>query len=185
MASTTAYDQLRTTLSRTTSTRHLHSDPALVSADPIEAALAQLAAHCRKMPPVAALGARPLGYDGRILRMGAPLAANVNDKGCAFGGSLSGLMTLAGWGWITLRMQLQGLDAEVYVADSQVKYIAPLYDDLVAEAMPAAGESWEQFLETLNRYGKARIAMQARIPMQAGGEAAVLTGRFVAMRPMR
>ncbi|HTA65837.1 MAG TPA: YiiD C-terminal domain-containing protein [Xanthomonadaceae bacterium] len=137
------------------------------------------------MPPVAALGARPLGYDGKTLRLGAPLSANINDKGCAFGGSLSGLMTLAAWGWITLRMQLQGVDGEVYVADSQVKYIAPLYDDLVAEAMPANGESWEQFLETLERYGKARIAMQARIPMPAGGEAAVLAGRFVAIRPIR
>jgi thioesterase domain-containing protein len=94
-------------------------------------------------------------------------------------------MTLAGWGWITLRLQLEGLDADVYVADSQVKYLSPLYGDLVAEAMPAADESWEQFIDTLQRYGKARIAMQARIPIAAGGEAAVLTGRFVAMRSMR
>jgi thioesterase domain-containing protein len=185
VASTSAFDQLRTTPSRATSPRHPHSDAAHVHTDPIEAALAHLAAHCRKMPPVAALGVRPLGYDGKILRLGAPLSANVNDKGCAFGGSLSGLMTLAGWGWITLRMQLQGLDADVYVADSQVKYIAPLYEDLVAEAMPANGESWEHFLETLERHGKARIAMQARIPMPAGGEAAVLAGRFVAIRAMR
>jgi thioesterase domain-containing protein len=175
VASTTASEQLRTT----------QTNPAIPHASAIVAALAQITAHCRKMPPVAAIGARPLAYDGKMLRMGAPLTANVNDKGCAFGGSLSGLMTLAGWGWITLRLQLEGVDADVYVADSQVKYLSPLYGDLVAEAMPAADESWEQFLDTLQRYGKARIAMQARIPIAAGGEAAVLTGRFVAMRPMR
>lgn len=151
----------------------------------IATALAQLTASCRKMPPVAALGARPLAYDGSTMRFGAPLKANVNDKGCAFGGSLSGLMTLAAWGWVMLRLQLEGVDAEVYVADSRVKYLAPLYEDLVAEAMPAAGEDWLQFVETLRRYGKARIAMQARVPMAAGGEATVFTGRFVAMRPMR
>jgi len=184
VASTTAFEQLRTTRPRATPQRG-HAESVAVPADPVQAALAHLAAHCRKMPPVAALGVRPLGYDGRSLRLGAPLAANVNDKGCAFGGSLGGLMTLAGWGWVTLRLQLQGLEAEVYVADSQVKFIAPLYEDLVAEAMPAAGESWETFLETLDRYGKARIAMQARVPMPAGGEAAVFTGRFVALRPMR
>jgi thioesterase domain-containing protein len=100
----------------------------------VETGLVHLAAHLRRMPPVASLGARPLGYDGKTLRLAAPLTANVNDKGCAFGGSLSGLMTLAGWGWITLRLQLAGLDAEVYVADSQVKYLSPLYEDLVAEA---------------------------------------------------
>lgn len=140
--------------------------------------------HCRKMPPVAAMGVRPLAYDGRTLRLAAPLTANVNDKGCAFGGSLCGLMTLAAWGWVTLRLQLQGIAAEVYVADSQVKYLAPLYEDLVAEAAPVASESFETFLETLDRHGKARIAMQARIAMPAGGEAAVLSGRFVAIRPM-
>ncbi len=161
------------------------SNPAILECRRVEAALVQLAAQCRRMPPVAALGARPLAYDEKMLRLGAPLAANVNDKGCAFGGSLSGLMTLAGWGWITMRLQLDGLDAEVYVADSQVKYLSPLYEDLVAEAMPAISESWEQFIETLQRYGKARIAMQARVPVSAGGEAAVLSGRFVAMRPMR
>ena len=185
MASTTAFEQLGTTHAHAIKTRTPHTDPLIAHTDPILAGLAYLASHFRKMPPVAALGARPLAYDGKTLRLGAPLSANINDKGCAFGGSLSGLMTLAGWGWITLRMQLQGLDAEVYVADSQVKYLSPLYADLTAEAMPAAGESWDQFLETLDRYGKARIAMQARIPMAAGGEAAVMTGRFVAMRPMR
>jgi thioesterase domain-containing protein len=152
----------------------------------VAAALTQLAAHCRKMPPVAALGARPLGYDGAVMRFGAPLKANVNDKGCAFGGSLGGLMTLAAWGWVTLRLRLEGVEsAEVYVADSRVKYLAPLYEDLVAEAMPAEGEDWLQFVETLQRYGKARITMQARVPMAAGGEATVFSGRFVAMRPMR
>lgn len=137
------------------------------------------------MPPVAALGARPFDYDGEVLRFGAPLKANVNDKDCAFGGSLSGLMTLAAWGWVTLRLRLAGVDADVYVADSQVKYLAPLYEDLVAEAMPAEGEQWPQFVETLRRYGKARIAMQARVPMAAGGEATVFSGRFVAMRSIR
>lgn len=161
------------------------SDPVISQGSRVEAALVHLASQCRRMPPVAALGARPLAFDEKVLRLGAPLAANVNDKGCAFGGSLSGLMTLAGWGWVTIQLQLAGLDAEVYVADSQIKYLSPLYEDLVAEAMPASGESWEQFTETLRRYGKSRISMQARVPLSAGGEAAVLTGRFVAMRPMR
>ncbi|MBS0194549.1 MAG: YiiD C-terminal domain-containing protein [Proteobacteria bacterium] len=136
------------------------------------------------MPPVAAMGVRPLCYDGRMLRLTAPLSANVNDKGCAFGGSLGGVMTLAAWGWVTLRMQLQGLKAEVYVADSQVKFIAPLYQDLVAEASPVDGEAFETFLETFRRHGKARIAMQARVPMAAGGEAAVMSARFVAIDSM-
>lgn len=137
------------------------------------------------MPPVAALGAHPLGYDGRVLRLGAPLAANVNDKGCAFGGSLSGLMTLASWGWMMLNLRLAGHGgAEIFVADSHVRYLAPLYEDLVAEAAPVEGEQWGQFLRTFEQRGKARISMQARVP-GGGGDAASFSGRFVAMRPGR
>ena len=47
------------------------------------------------MPPVAAMAIRVAGYEGTRLRLRAPLAANVNDKDCAFGGSLASLMTLA------------------------------------------------------------------------------------------
>ena len=97
-------------------------------------ALDALAAHFAGMPPVAAL--RPAIADWRDghLRLSAPLSANVNDKGCAFGGSLVSLMTLAGWCLVSGRLQQAGLEAEVYVADSQVRYLAPLRVDLVAEA---------------------------------------------------
>jgi thioesterase domain-containing protein len=149
----------------------------------IEAALAELATQCRNMPPVAAMGVHPLDYDGRTLRLGAPLPANVNDKGCAFGGSLCGLMTLAAWGWVMVNLKLAGHDgAEIYVADSQIRYLAPLYEDLVAEAAPAEGEQWTQFLRTFEQRGKARISMQARVPIRAGGEATLFSGRFVAIR---
>ena len=152
----------------------------------VDAALADLAARCRSMPPVAALGAHPLAYDGRVLRLGAPLDANVNDKGCAFGGSLSGLMTLAAWGWVMLNLRLAGHDgAEVYVADSQVRYLAPLYEDLIAEAAPVEGEQWDPFLRAFEQRGKGRICMQARVPIGTGGDAASFSGRFVAMRPGR
>ena len=165
--------------------------PTQIHATPprgIEAALADLAAQCRRMPPVAALGVQPLGYDGRTLRLGAPLLANVNDKGCAFGGSLSGLMTLAAWGWVMVNLQLAGHDSadadviDVFVADSQVRYLAPLYEDLVAEAAPVEGEQWIQFLRTLEQRGKARICMQARVPISTGGDATLFSGRFVAIR---
>jgi thioesterase domain-containing protein len=49
------------------------------------------------MPPVQALGLRVGHYDGIALQLQAPLAANINDKGSAFGGSLASLMTLAAW----------------------------------------------------------------------------------------
>ena len=101
-----------------------------------EAALETLREYTRDLPPLAAIQAAVADYDGHRLRLVAPLAANVNDKGTAFGGSMTSLMTYAGWGLVTLQLQQAGARADVFVADSTVRYLKPLYADLRA-AMPA------------------------------------------------
>ena len=98
------------------------------------------------MPPVAAMQIRATAFDGDRLQLHAPLAANVNDKDCAFGGSLASLMTLAGWGLLTLKLQQAGLQADVYVADSQLRYLRPLYADLRGDAALAPDVDWDAVL---------------------------------------
>lgn len=132
------------------------------------------------MPPVAAMHVAIVGYDGDRLRLRAPLAANVNDKGCAFGGSLGSLMTLAAWGLVSLRLQKAGIAADVYVADSEIRYRAPLYADLEAEAELDADASWDDFLTTLRQRGRARTYLVARVPLPDGGVAAEFSARYVA-----
>lgn len=147
------------------------------------AALRELDAHYRAMPPVAAMQLAIAGYDGTRLRLQAPLAAHVNDKGCAFGGSLGSLMTLAAWGLVSLRVQAAGLQADIYVADSRIRYLAPLYADLVAEAELDPGASWDGFLGTLRERGRARAELVARVPLPDGaGVAAEFGARYVAFR---
>jgi thioesterase domain-containing protein len=133
------------------------------------------------MPPVAALGLRIVDAGRDRLRLQAPLAANVNDKGCAFGGSLTSLMTLAGWGLIVARLAEAGLEAEVYVADSAVRYLAPVYTDIDAVAALAEGESWETFLDTLRGRGRARLAVVASVALPEGGVAAECLSRYAAI----
>lgn len=104
--------------------------------------LAQLNSTLAAMPPVAALGIAALEYTDHQLTLGAPLAANINDKGNAFGGSLASILTLSGWGLVSLELAAAGLQADVYVADSRVRYLAPLYGDLAAAAQVAADADW-------------------------------------------
>ncbi|MBW8851720.1 MAG: YiiD C-terminal domain-containing protein [Xanthomonadales bacterium] len=147
------------------------------------ARLQALEAELLAMPPVAALGLRVASAaDDDRLCLRAPLAANVNDKGCAFGGSLVSLMTLAGWGLIVRRLAEAGEDADVYVAASEVRYRAPLYAELAAVAEPAEGESWAAFLAALRDTGKARFAVAAHVPLPEGGVAAECLGRYTAVR---
>lgn len=130
------------------------------------------------MPPVRAMQIRARDFDGKHLRLDAPLAANLNDKGCAFGGSLVSVMTLAGWGRVVLGLQEAGLKAEVYVADSQVRYLAPLYEDLLASAQWAPEEDWDVVLHRFRERGRSRVAVAADIVDAAGKTVATLSARY-------
>ena len=146
-----------------------------------EKALESLRDYTRSLPPLAAIQARVAAYDGQRLHLTAPLAANVNDKGSAFGGSMTSLMTYAGWGLVVLQLQQAGVRADVFVADSTVRYLKPLHADLCAEAVLAPEQSWESFLATLAQRGRARIHLQARMVGADGEVMADLAGRYVAV----
>jgi thioesterase domain-containing protein len=146
-----------------------------------QAALARLAQHFRSMPPVAALQLRIDGFDGESLSLQAPLAAHVNDKGCAFGGSLASLMTLACWGVVTLRLLREGLDADVFVADTQLHYRAPLFADLHAQAQLADAGAWPGFVARFRERGRASVRLHACVRLPDGGIAAESQARYVAI----
>lgn len=158
--------------------------PPLSSSSP-DTLLDALTAHYMAMPPVAAMRPRVLDWEDGCLRMHAPLAANVNDKGCAFGGSLSSLMTIAGWGLAFLELARTGQEADIYIADSRVRYLKPVYEDLLVEVrLDTAGESAADALDlpgALRSKGRASVRMEARTRLADGGVAAVLGGRYVAI----
>lgn len=121
-------------------------------------------------------------YDGERLALSCPLAPNINDKGCAFGGSLTSLMTLAGWGLVELALRQRGEDCDVYVGESTVRYLDPVWGDFQAEATLAEDANWETFFTTLSTRNRARIAVRCRVPGENGKPAATLEAQFVAKR---
>lgn len=142
---------------------------------------AMLESHLGTIPMVKAMQVAIGAIEPARLQLTAPLAANLNDKGCAFGGSLVSLMTLAGWALVSARLHDAGhAHTEVFVADSEVKYRAPLWDDLIAEAVAAEGEDWDEFLAAFAQKGKARITLEARVPLPEGGVATSMRARYAA-----
>jgi thioesterase domain-containing protein len=136
----------------------------------------------RKIPLTETMCVEISAYDGRSLTLAAPLAPNVNDKGCAFGGSIASLLTLAGWGLILLRLEAEQLDCDIYVQDSTIRYLAPLWGDLSAHAEIASdGPSWDEFLAALAGRGRARLHVNCRTPTETGADACTLVARFVAI----
>lgn len=133
------------------------------------------------IPLARAMGLRVADFDGGRLALAAPLAPNVNDKGCAFGGSIAGLLTLAQWGLVNLKLGEAGLDAEVFVADTTLRFLAPVWGELHAEAY-VDGDPWPDFLDSLATIGKARIEVHGEIVGEDGGApAARQSARFVAI----
>ena len=120
-------------------------------------------------------------YDGARLTLAAPLEPNINDKGCAFGGSLVSLLTLAGWGVVVLKLKELGRDCDVYVQDSTVRYLAPVWSELVAIAQLGDDESWDAFAQSIAQRGRARATVSCRAPLQDGRDACTMQARFVAI----
>jgi thioesterase domain-containing protein len=133
------------------------------------------------IPLARAMQLRVHSYAGDQLVLAAPLAPNINDKGCAFGGSLLSLLTLAGWGLIVLKLRELGRNCDVYVQDSDVRYLAPVWEDFLAHAQLAEGESWDAFARALDSRRRARLRVTCHVPLAGGAQACTLSARFVAM----
>lgn len=145
------------------------------------AALRSLDAHFSGMPPVAALQPRILDWREGRLRLCAPLAPNINDKGCAFGGSMISLMTIACWGLVSMELERAGLHAEIFVADSRVRYLKPVFEDIVVDAAFDDPGEHAQLADTLRRQGRASIRLQASTLLADGAVAATFVGRYAAI----
>lgn len=120
--------------------------------------------------------------DDDMLSLLAPLTPNVNDKGCAFGGSLVSLMTLSGWALLELALRRRGEACDVFVGESTVRYLTPLWQDFRSEARLAADADWTTFFRTLDVRGRARIEVACVVPGSDGQPAVTLSARFVAKR---
>ncbi|QOW22142.1 MULTISPECIES: YiiD C-terminal domain-containing protein [Lysobacteraceae] len=144
-------------------------------------ALQGLEQRFQSMPPVAAMAPVIESFDGDRLCLTAPLALHVNDKGCAFGGSMVSLMTLASWGLVTMQVEAAGIDAGIYVADSQVRYLHPVYDDLRITAGLAPSGGWDAFIATLRQRRRARVSLVARLMLADGRLATDFSARYVAI----
>src|SRR4051812_16483795 len=84
----------------------------------------------QKIPITKAMGIRVVSYDADRLVIEAPLALNHNHLGTAFGGSLSAVATLAGYGMIW--MALGDRDCHVVIRDSALSFKRPVRGDIRA-----------------------------------------------------
>jgi thioesterase domain-containing protein len=130
------------------------------------------------MPPVQAIQIQATQFDGDTLHASAPLSANVNDKACAFGGSIVSVMTMAAWGFLNEKLRDQGIHADIYIADTKVRFLKPLFEDIKATAQLSAESIWSEVMHVLSEKNRARAFVHAEVQDISGQIAAQMTARF-------
>ena len=114
-----------------------------------------------------------------LVVLGAPLAPNINHRSTVFGGSASALEILAAWSLLYARLRDRELSASLVIRRNTIDYERPMAGDFTASAFLAEAGLWPEFLHTLARRGKARIAVSAQLRGQ-GEEAGHFGADFVA-----
>ncbi len=116
-------------------------------------------------------------YNGRQLRLTAPIGPNVNHKCTAFGGSLYSLAVLCGWGLLHLKLHEAGLHRHIVIQQADIAYLLPVSLDMQATC-EIDDDALQRFLATLQKYGRARLSLNV-VVLQNDQPAVKFTGRYV------
>jgi thioesterase domain-containing protein len=133
----------------------------------------------RKIPITRAMGVRVTEYDGSQLKLAAPIALNHNHLGTAFGGSLSAIATLAGYGLLWL--ELGDKTAHLVIRKSELSFRRPVRGEIVAVGRRPSPDYLQAFKNAFAKHHKARISLDVTIE-EEGVVAVEFRGTFVALR---
>jgi thioesterase domain-containing protein len=132
-----------------------------------------------QIPITRAMGVRVATYDGQQLTLVAPISLNHNHLGTAFGGSLSAVATLAGYGLLWL--ELQDRACHLVIRRSSLSFRRPVRRDVVAICRRPRPEALRPFKAAFEQSGKARICLEVTIE-EDGLLAVEFEGLYVALK---
>lgn len=134
-----------------------------------------------KIPLTRAMGLHVAESNQQRVVLEAPLAANVNHLGTAFGGSLHALPTLACYAALWMLLREGGVDGHVVVKRSNASYRSPVTGRLRAVCARPSPAVCKEFMNDFKRHGKARMELSAIVDGGAGKPAVEFDGSFVAV----
>ncbi|WP_420428004.1 YiiD C-terminal domain-containing protein [Algiphilus sp.] len=133
----------------------------------------------RQVPLLRHTDVRVTALQRDAVQLSAPLAANGNHHGTAFGGSLSMLGIVAGWLLAYVGQDVDEPTTNIVIADSHTRYLRPLRGDLLIEAHWRADDG-KRYRAQLAAGRKADITIQCRAG-DADAAAIRQDSRFVAI----
>ena len=131
----------------------------------------------KNIPITTQMGLQVAHLDSACIRISAPLDANLNDKNTAFAGSLSSVLTLAGWGLVMGKLCALGIEADVMIHKCDLLYNQPVNRDFSAYCDLPEPAAWQRFMQTLKARGRSRIIMNSWVAAQHHA-AVTMAGRY-------
>jgi thioesterase domain-containing protein len=133
----------------------------------------------QKIPITRAMGVRVESIANGEFILVAPIEKNHNHLHTAFGGSLSAMATLAGYGFLWLELHDPG--AHVVIKESAIRFRRPVHGDIRAVCRKPEAGMLREFKENFARKGKGRIELKVEI-VEDDTAAVEFRGTFVAVR---
>lgn len=128
------------------------------------------------IPISVAMGVRVKTFDGSLLELTAPLQPNINHQSSAFGGSLTAISALTGWGMVQLQLgRLQQIGNTV-VSHSEATFLKPVRSELLCRS--TLPDSMDEFERDLSSTGRAELFLMTEVVTEEG-IAMTTSNRFV------
>ncbi len=132
------------------------------------------------IPLTRALAVEVVEVSEEIVRLGAPLAPNLNHRQTAFGGSVASLAILAAWGWLHARLANTAADFRLVIQHQEMEYLAPIDGPFTATCTAPPALAWQKFARALATRRRGRIDLTAEVSCD-GRVAATFRGTYVAL----
>lgn len=103
-------------------------------------------------------------YNDNELITTAPLSININDKGTAFGGSLSTVTIISSWSLCWLIAKELKIDSNnIVVIKNENSYLKPVRKDIICYTQKPSKEELLILKEKIDEKGSASIKIKSRI----------------------
>ncbi|MBU3015163.1 thioesterase domain-containing protein [Poseidonibacter lekithochrous] len=103
-------------------------------------------------------------YNEKELITSAPLNVNINDKGTAFGGSLSTITIISAWSicWL-ISKELEIDSKNIVIIKNENSYLKPVRKDIICYTQKPSKEEISILKEKINSKGSASLKIKSKI----------------------
>jgi thioesterase domain-containing protein len=134
----------------------------------------------REIPLSRAMGVTVQTCCTEAVVLHAPLGPNLNHQQNAFGGSLTTLALLAGYGVVWAVLDHYALQADLVIQESTTRFLRPVTRDFVARCQAPESAEVERVVATLRRGRRARRRLTSTI-YEDGALAVAFEGAYAAL----